>query len=81
MSDLNNVEPGFPTAGRLAEYDINFFEGAVGGLRVDEVDDGEDEGIDYSEDHVGFVADGGEGDGGDHDDLCNVSKSFGLIEK
>jgi hypothetical protein len=66
--NLDNIEPGFPTTGGLAEDVIDFLQRAVGSLRVKEVDDWEDEGVYDGEDHVGFIANGGERDWGYHYD-------------
>lgn len=63
----HDVEPAGQSAFGLAEDVVDFLEGAVGGFRVEEVDDGENESVYYGEDYVGFVADGAECDGGDHD--------------
>ena len=40
--------------------------------RVEEVDAGDDEGVDDSEDNVGLVSDGLESDRGNHDDHAGV---------
>ena len=62
--DPDGVEDG--TA--LPEDDVHLLEAAVGGFGVEEVDGGEDEGVDDGEDDVGPVADAREGDGRDHHD-------------
>ena len=55
--DLNpRPKPVSVCRGRFAEDGVHFFEGAVGGFGVEEVDDGEDEGVDYGEDDVGFIS-------------------------
>lgn len=53
---------------RLVEDLVHLLERAVRGLGVEEVDAGDDEGVDDGEDDVGLVADCVEGDGRDHDD-------------
>lgn len=55
---LNDFEPAFQPTRGLAEYIIDFFKRTIGGLWVEEVDDGEDEGVYHGEYYVGFVADG-----------------------
>lgn len=64
VGDLDDVED----ACCFVEDFVHFFEGAVGGFWVEEVDAGDDEGVDYSEDDVGLVADCVEGDGCYHYD-------------
>jgi len=55
---INDAEPAPPATLCFAEYDVDFFEGAVSGFGVEEVNDWEDKCIDYGEDNVGFVSDG-----------------------
>jgi hypothetical protein len=43
LGGLDNAEPATPAALGLLEYVVDFFQGAVGGLRVAEVDYGNDE--------------------------------------
>lgn len=45
LSCADDVEPAPPSFGRFAEDVVDFFERAVGGLGVEEVDYGEDEGV------------------------------------
>ena len=52
----------------LGEDEIDLLKGATGGLRVQEVDDGEEEGVENSEEQVGVGADAIEQDGSDHHD-------------
>jgi hypothetical protein len=65
---MNDIEPASQSTLALPEDVVDFLEGTVGGFWVEEVDDREDEGVDYGENYVGFVADGAESDRGDHDD-------------
>jgi hypothetical protein len=44
---------------------VHFFEGAVGRFRVEEVDDGEDEGVYCCEDYWGVLVGGSEGGRGE----------------
>ena len=43
LGGLDNAEPATPAALGLLEYVVDFFQGAVGGLGVAEVDYGNDE--------------------------------------
>jgi hypothetical protein len=52
---------------RLLEDEVHLFERPVSGLREEEVDGGEDEGVDHSEDDVGSVPNRLKCDRGDHD--------------
>ncbi len=45
LRSVTHKEPASPSFGGFAEYVVDFFEGAVGGLGVEEVDDWEDEGV------------------------------------
>jgi len=81
--NMNNIKPASQSALGLAEDVVDFLEGTVGGFWVEEVDDREDECVDYGEDYVSFVADGAESDRGDHDDHEVEGPEIGisLIEK
>lgn len=52
----------------LREDEINLLEGATGRLGVEEVDDGEEAGVDDGEEEVRAPADAADHDGRDHDD-------------
>lgn len=65
---VHDLEHALPAGLDVVEDTIHLLETAVRRLRVEEVDRGHHEGVDDGEDDVGLVADGVEGDGGDHDD-------------
>lgn len=50
----------------LLEDVVHLFEGAVGSLRVEPVEAGDDSGVDHSEDYVGAVLDVCEGNRRNH---------------
>lgn len=54
-------------AGGLLENSIHLLQGSVGGLGVEEIDNGEDEGVDDRKDDVGSISNVLESDGGNHD--------------
>lgn len=54
-------------AGRILEDSVHLLQGPVGGLGIEEINDGEDEGVDDRKDDVGLVSDVLESDGGNHD--------------
>lgn len=61
--DRDDVED----AGRILEDSVHLLQGSVGGLRVEEIDDGEDESVDDRKDDVSLVSDILESDWGNHD--------------
>ena len=60
--------PAHDDAVVFAEEAIDIFESAVGGLRVEEVDYGDEGGVEDSPDDVEFPVEGLDTDGGDFDD-------------
>jgi len=68
FGDPDDGGPRFALRGGALEKQVDFFEAARAGFRVEEVDGGDDEGVDDGVGSVGAVGDVGEHDGAGEDD-------------